>query len=506
MKKRCLISLYDTKNVVEYGRLLFRLGWEIIASKETVKLLSGHNIPVRDVAGFTGIKEDYGFPPTLHPKIEAALTKNNSSRIDLVYVIPYPLSVGNDVGGRALLALAVKGRRIPVMSVEDMAIVIRELEKNKRLSKTTLQRLWDKTSALIAGHYDDLLVERKDYDLICGTFQSRLLNGENPYQVPAELFAAKGKDKLALSEFKQISGEPPCFTNFADADSILHTLCLSVAAFTKNMRKHPFICLAAKHGNACGLGASWKSARDAIEKALWGNPSAVWGGEVIVNFRIDNNLARVLFISRKRGEKFGNPYWMPDIILAPEFSPGAIKILGARKQRKLFENPALSKPTISSDNFAYRFVRQGFLRQPRNNFVLDFARAQIRGFSLDRETQTALIIAWAAAWSSNHGGNEIALAKNGMLLSAGGAASTVEAAEIAVSRARKYGHQTEGAVFGTNAFFPFTDAPEILVKAKMTAGLVPAGGRNEKAVRSFFKKNKTGMIYLKEKFRGFSRH
>jgi phosphoribosylaminoimidazolecarboxamide formyltransferase/IMP cyclohydrolase len=504
--KRALFSLYSLEKADEFAAILSRLGWKIIASRETCQLLSKKGIPVIDVADFTGVHEDYGFPPTLHPKIEKYLTSSKGPRIDLVYVLPYPLSVGNDIGGRTLLALAAKGKRIPVMSVSDMENVTEHLKNKKMLPQALRESLISKANALIASHYDDLVSDRESYDFLTGCFQYPLLNGENPYQIPAHLFSIKRKDALSLPDFKQVSGERPCFTNLADADSILQTISLAAEAFKIRYRKVPYICIAAKHGNPCGMGVSWNDASQAVNKALFGNPKSIWGGEVIVDFAIDDRLARLLFKSKKRKEMFNVSAWMLDLILASHFSPGAQRILGKRSSRKLFENRALALPFLPQTKFAYRFVRGGFLRQPPHHYVLDFKKARTRGECLDKQHLDSLIIAWSVAWSSNHGGNEVALAKDRQLIGAGGGPSTIEAAQIALHRAESYGHDTKGAVFAANAFFPFTDAPSLLAEAGLVAGLVPSGGKRETLVKDYFQKKKLSMVYLNEPYRGFSRH
>ncbi|MFH0827248.1 MAG: hypothetical protein V1923_05150 [Candidatus Omnitrophota bacterium] len=504
--KRALFSLYSLEKAVEFADVLSRLGWEIIASRETVQLLSKRGIPVIDVADFTGIHEDYGFPPTLHPKIEKYLTSSKGPRIDLVYVLPYPLSVGNDIGGRTLLALAAKGKRIPVMSVSDMENVTEHLKNKKMLPWALRESLINKANALIASHYNDLVSDRESYDFLSGRFLYPLLNGENPYQVPAHLFSVKRKDALSLPDFRQISGERPCFTNLADADSILQTISLAAEAFKTRYRKAPFICIAAKHGNPCGMGVSWNDPAQAVEKALFGNPKSIWGGEVIVNFSIDDRLARQLYKSKKRKEMLSDSAWMLDVILASNFSRGALRILGKRRGRKLLENEALREPFLPQTKFAYRFVRGGFLRQPPHHYVLDFKKARTTGKGLDKQQMDSLIVAWSVAWSSNHGGNEIALAKDRQLIGAGGGPSTIEAAQIALQRAESYGHEPRGGVFAANAFFPFTDVPLVLAGAGLDAGLVPSGGRRETLVKDYFQKKNLSMVYLDEPYRGFSRH
>lgn len=459
-KKIALFSLYNLDRAEGFARRLIKLGWQIICSRETYRLLSRKGIPAVNIADFLAVKQDYGFPPTLHPKIESCLTSPKGPRIDLVYVLPYPLSVGNDIGGRTLLALAAKGKRLPVMSIDDMEEVIRGLE-NKKMEGLR-ESLINKANALIASHYDDLLKDRSHFDLLAGSFQYALLNGENPYQVPAGIFSVKGNDALSLHNFRRIGAEAPCFTNLADMDSILQTMCLMAGAFKKRYGKYPYICIAAKHGNACGAAMSWNSASEAITKALFGNPKSIWGGEVIVNFAIDGKLAALLYNSEKRKQECGDSAWMLDVMLAPGFSSKAIKVLGQRKQRKLFVNKALLSASTIPAKYAYRFVRGGFLRQPPHSYVIDYKNALIIGKKMDTRVIDSLIIAWSVAWSSNQGGNEIAIVNDRQLIGVGGGASTVEAARIAVSRAKNCRHNIRGGVFAANAFFPFTDAPELL--------------------------------------------
>jgi phosphoribosylaminoimidazolecarboxamide formyltransferase/IMP cyclohydrolase len=77
---------------------------------------------------------------------------------------------------------------------------------------------------------------------------------------------------------------------------------------------------------------------------------------------------------------------------------------------------------------------------------------------------------------------------------------------MAVERAREGGHETDGSVFCADAFFPFTDAPQVLIDAGVKFGCVPAGGRNEPLVRELFAAENVDMFYLPEDFRGFCRH
>ena len=121
-------------------------------------------------------------------------------------------------------------------------------------------------------------------------------------------------------------------------------------------------------------------------------------------------------------------------------------------------------------------------------------------------TYELLVVAWAVAWHSNHGGNEVGIAKNGNLLAVGGGPSTVDAITTASERAKTCGHDLVDLVFAADAFFPLTDAPEILAQAGCTHGIVPKGGKSFKLVQEFFDQKQIKMLFLPEEHRGFCRH
>lgn len=503
-KKRVLFSLYDQQNAVAYATQLVDLGWELIATSETVRLLKEHNIAARNVADFLTIEDIYPFPPTLHPKMELALTTDQAESIDFVYDTTYPVSEGNDVGGHTLLALAAKGRRIVAGGLEDMELVIGTLKKNNNEIPPALrQQLIDKAFEKISRHYFSLLQGARIENAVK---TMRLAEGENPYQTPAFLLHMGGGDPLALGTFEQVSGVAPCFTNMADFDVILHALSSVSGIFMKHYHRAPSIVIAAKHGNPCGMAVDWDDPATAITKALWGNPNAIWGGEVITNFPIEGSLSQHLYAGEQRNKTFGNPYWMLDVVIAPAFDKDAVDLLGKSQRRKLFANTSLAEPVLPRDSDTYRMVRGGFLRQPYPDYMPDLTACRIDFAFPESEQVDSLIIAWAASWCANHGGNEIALAKNRALLSAGGGPSTIDACRTAVARAVHNGHTTADSVFAADAFFPFTDGPEVLMKAGCTYGLVPAGGKNEGIVRSYFQEKGGRVFFLPEQYRGFYRH
>ncbi|OGV32581.1 MAG: hypothetical protein A2020_07275 [Lentisphaerae bacterium GWF2_45_14] len=503
MKKKVLFSVPDFEKLLYFGRRFNSAGWVIIATADAARVLNASGIPAVNVAEFNGVSDSYPFPPTLHPKMEEVLTSEHGDRIDMVFDLPYPLSQGIDVGGWTLLELAAKGKRLPVCTMDDMELVLGELDANRDPLQTLYPAFTYKMRIRHVRHLAELLEQNGDNSGWAVGFDALtpLLWGENPYQAPACLADNGSGDPLALPRFRQVSGELPCFTNMADTDAMLHCLSLTCEAFQKNCKKLPYVAAAGKHGNPCGLAVSWNSPEEAIRNALYGDPISVWGGEFITNFPLSEELALMLVEDAARTESAGSAAWMLDVIAVPAISEGALVILGKRKARKIFVNENLLFPCIASGSML-RYVRGGALRQPVPDYILDLENEDIPADGMD-----SLIVSWAAAFSSAHGGNEVALARAGSLLSVAGGPSTVAAARTAVLRANANHNEITGCVFAADAFFPFTDAPEILIEgAGVTGGIVPAGGKNIKMIQDYFSDANCAVIYLPENVRGFIRH
>src|SRR5438445_624031 len=101
---RALVSVSDKRGVVEFARGLAALGFEILSTGGTAKLLAGAGVRVRQVSDYTGFPEMLdGRVKTLHPKIHGgllgrrdlpehvrAMREHGIETIDLVAVNLYP--------------------------------------------------------------------------------------------------------------------------------------------------------------------------------------------------------------------------------------------------------------------------------------------------------------------------------------------------------------------------------------------------------------------------------
>lgn len=340
-----------------------------------------------------------------------------------------------------------------------------------------------------------------------------LAYGENRCQSPAGLVMdLNSDDPLAMHRYETVSGSPS-YISIADGDQIQEVLCLLNEAFLKTHGVSPYIVVAGKHGNPCGIGVHWNDPIAATLKALHGDVIAVMGGEVITNFEITDELAT--FLHEADEEQVGRKYWGLDIIFAPKFSEGAIELLGKKENRRLMANPALENPFLPTGEAMERPVRGGSLIQMRPNFILtiDTVEDASSRKMMSEDDFADVLIAWAACWRASS--NTVALAKDGMLIALGcGQQDRIACVELCLNRASRAGHDTVGSFFASDAFFPYAtsaegavdEGPELLVNAGCDGGVVPADGKNFEEVKAFFAENDLNVLFVNKENRGFSKH
>ncbi|MGH2690443.1 MAG: hypothetical protein ACRDKW_16800, partial [Actinomycetota bacterium] len=309
------------------------------------------------------------------------------------------------------------------------------------------------------------------FDGVIGREQLACRYGENAWQAPASFFstasAASGEgDPLGLGRFEVVAGAAPSYNNLAEIDRQLQTITHIAAGFDLNFGTVPFIALGTKHGNPCGAAAGDDPAA-VIRRMVTGDARAIFGGLVMVNFPIGEELAEeLLTFGVDQGRR------LLDGVSAPSFTDEAIRMLGRKGDKcRFLVNPALERLGRDSIDRAprYRQVRGGFLRQSNYTYVADLADPDLSATGrLDDARARDLVLAWAVGATSNS--NTVTLVRDGQLIGNGvGQQDRVSCCELAIKRARDAGHATEGAVAFSDSFFPFPDGPEVLADAGVTA-------------------------------------
>jgi phosphoribosylaminoimidazolecarboxamide formyltransferase/IMP cyclohydrolase len=329
--------------------------------------------------------------------------------------------------------------------------------------------------------------------------------GENGYQVPAALYSCGGNDKFALDRFEVVQGTAPSYNNLCDLDRLLQTSTHIAAGFDVNGGKIPYISVACKHGNACGAAAADEPGM-AVRAALEGDLRAVFGGLLLLNFEVDEEIAEVLMTHKMEG----GARRLLDGVIAPAFTEGARELLQRKGDKcRLLANPALAAMNRGSLDVSrrYRYVRGGFLAQPNYTFVPELASDGVEKLgSASEQNMKDMVLAWAVGSTSNS--NTVTLVRDGMMLGNGvGQQDRVGGCKLAVMRARDAGHDTTGGVAYSDSFFPFVDGPEELVNAGVTGILATSGSVRDEEVKKFCAgKGVTLFLYPDSAGRGFFGH
>jgi len=531
LKPVALLSVYDKGGIVEFAKALINLGWEIIASGGTCKVLKEANLQATDVAEIVGGGAILGHRVvTLSREIHAGLLSTDSEedkkelqrmgipRIDLVCVDLYPLieeiqnpeatteSVLNktDIGGPAILRSAAKGQRIVICDPADCERVLSWLEMGSPYQGPLVQELAAKAEGVVADYClaSARFHSQGKIDGMVGTLVKECKYGENPWQKPAGLYKVSD-DSLAIHNFKQIQGTDPSFINLTDLDRGLQTLSHISAALNQNGFMSKYIAVGLKHGNPCGA-ALGEFPLEVIERMLSGDLRAIFGGTVILNFDVDEGAA---FTLRRYAMPEGKKRLL-DCIIAPSFNQEVLDELARKGDKcRLFANPEMHHYGLLLDK-AYRLrpVRGGFLRQQNYNYVLSLEDILPSYSGYKSETSPDMLLAWAVGSTSNS--NTITLVRDRYVLAnAVGQQDRVMAAKLAVLRAREGGHFCKGAVAYSDSFFPFPDAPKVLIDAGVRAILTSCGSVNDEATMNLCRGSQTPLFMVPDvKARGFFGH
>ena len=496
---KALISVSDKTGVVEFAGALVELGWEILSTSGTMKLLREAGLPVTSVSDVTGFPEICdGRVKTLHPKIHGALLArrdipehmkalkdNEIETIDLVCVNLYPFretiakpdvtmedAVEHiDIGGPSMLRSAAKNWEsvTVVCNPSDYATIISEIRSTGNTTRETRLALsakaythtaeYDMAIATYmraqAGLNEKLFLE---YDL-----KQSLRYGENPHQ-QAKFYSSAEAEPFSLATAEQLGGKELSYNNIQDANATLNI----AREFDE-----PF-CVGVKHMNPCGS-AVGKTIAEAWRKAYEADKTSIFGGIVAANREIDLETAQML-----------KPIFL-EIVMAPSFAPDALELLQTKKNLRILKVDMTRDDKVRSQ---YVSMNGGMLVQDRDSSIVPVSAGQCVTEAKPTEAQLAdLDFAWKIV--KHVKSNAIVVAKDGMTYGVGaGQMNRVGSAEIALKQAaatlKEEGRDinAEGLVLASDGFFPFNDVVALAAEYGIRAIVQPGGSiRDEDSVK-----------------------
>jgi phosphoribosylaminoimidazolecarboxamide formyltransferase/IMP cyclohydrolase len=474
----------DKTGLVPFVQGLCDLGWTIIATGGTQRLLEQSGVKTVGISEVTGFPEILdGRVKTLHPKVHggilarrelpehmATLAEQDIETIDLVCVNLYPFrqtiakpgvslpeAIENiDIGGPSMVRSAAKNWRdvTIVCDPADYDGVLEELRAAGKTSDETRLRLSAKAythtaeyDMCIAGYMraqaglnEKLFLE---YDL-----KQPLRYGENPHQA-AKFYAAMQPAPYSLAFARQIQGKELSYNNIQDANAALNVL--------RDFPDKPF-CVALKHMNPCGA-AVGETIEQAWQAAYEADKVSIYGGIVGVNRELTAEVARGM-----------KPIFL-EIVIAPSFSPEALEILSAKKNLRVLEVPMAPEARTPMQ---YVGVNGGMLAQQLDTAV----EAVTEEMCVTKVKPTAAQLAdldfgWRIV--KHVKSNAIAVVRDNHTIGVGaGQTNRVGSAEIALKQAQAAGF-TEGLILASDGFLPFDDTVALAAQYGVTAIVQPGG-------------------------------
>lgn len=491
---RALISVSDKSGVVEFALGLETLGFEILSTGGTYKILKDNGIKAIEVSEFTASPEMFeGRIKTLHPKIHGGIlhkrdnanhveqaSKHDIKGIDLVCVNLYPFKettirtddfeeiIENiDIGGPTMVRSAAKNFKdvLIVTDINDYEKVLEAL-KNKNASYEFRRDLMIKAYEHTAA-YDSMIANYMNERFNGGFGAKRFITGSKVFDTrygenPHQKGAAYEFDSFLSLNFTQLKGEAS-FNNMTDINSAV--------AIASSFGDAPAVAIC-KHANPCGF-AIGENELDSYIKALKCDPISAFGGVVAINGTLTKELAlktKEIFI---------------EVIIAANVEEGVLELYSDKKRTKIFTQN--NKFLVTSGyKWDFKHIDGGFVFQEKDSLSdseVDNAK-QVTTKAASPSEITDLKIAWKIAALTKS--NCVVYVKDSVLLAIGmGMTSRVDAARAAVAKANDMGIDLKGCALASEAFFPFADSIEIAASVGVANIIQPGGSiRDEDVIKA----------------------
>ena len=375
-KPRALLSVWDKTGIVEFATSLAALGFELVSTGGTARMLKDAGLQVMSVSDVTQHPEIFdGRVKTLHPAIHGPLlarmqkeedrlgmTDLKYTPISLVACNLYPFVSAAaadppldkdallemiDIGGPTMVRASAKNHAnviiccdpndyesiiedltqakgepsgVPVSRRQELALAAYQHTASYDVAiANTLHQRWngvpesfDAVSEQSSRFHNTLLASAIKMDT--------LRYGENAHQ-SAALFVdddAIGRHSTLVTAHVE-GGKAMSYNNYSDADATLR-LCRSLS--TDEWPDTPHACVIVKHNNPCGVALA-ASQVDAYRDALASDPESAFGSIICFNEIVTLDTAQAmadLFI---------------EVLIAPGYAEDAKEFIMKKGNRRL---------------------------------------------------------------------------------------------------------------------------------------------------------------------------
>jgi len=505
--KKALISVSDKTNLKEVLECLQANNVEIISTGGSYKFIKDLGFKCTEISEYTKFPEILnGRLKTLHPKIHAGLLakaddkehqdqikKEGIDFINLLIVNLYPFEkkllekadfdtmIENiDIGGPAIVRSSAKNFKFTtvISSTDQYLNLINELNNNKGSTSFEFRKKLATDAFLETAYYDSVISnwmnDLRDNKFpkkitIAGQLKDKLRYGENPHQ-QASVYKINYKNDF-LSKIKQIQGKELSYNNYLDM--------YSAVSISKELGENGSSCVIVKHNNPCGCAIA-ENALESYELALSSDPISAFGGIVSFNREVDEKLA----------SEIAKTFY--EVIIARSFNKKSLEIFEKKKNLRLISLENFKE----QDRFSYTFLGDNFLVQDKDQIEIN--KKELKFVTKNKPTDKELDdLIFAFKVCKFVKSNAIVIAKNNKTLGIGaGQTNRLASSKIACQNANEFfKDQIKGSVAASDAFFPFADGLDELIKIGVKCIIQPGGSIKDEEVIAAAERAGIAMVF-----------
>ena len=503
--KNALISVSNKENLISLLKTFKKFNINIISSGGTYASIKKLGYQCIELSKYTGFKEMLdGRVKTLHPKIHAGIlhdrqnkkhqnemSKQNFPAIDLIVVNFYPfqkivLNTKNpkkiieniDIGGPTMVRAAAKNFQnvTIVTNKNDYGSLIRELENLKGKTSLKFREFMSSKAFGLTAYYDSMIanwfnrklkIEFPERKTIFGRKLQKLRYGENPHQ-RSSIYVSSYDDKHL--NFKQIQGKELSYNNYNDMFASLEIL---------NSLKKNSGTVIIKHANPCGVSEN-KVPLVSFKNAFASDPISAFGGVIACNYKINKKIASEI-----------NKNFL-EVLLAKGFDKDALKIFERKKNLRVIDISNFELKNLTS----IKSFDGSFLVQDKDNIILDKKKLKCVT-KLKPKRKELAEIQFAFNICKHVKSNAIVICSNYSTIGIGaGQPSRLDSCKIAVQKAKQFQpFKIKNSIAASDAFFPFSDGINALIKAGVKTIIQPGGSIRDQEVINAADKAKIKMFF-----------
>ena len=505
---KCLISVSDKSDIVKFAKSISAKKIDIVSTGNTYKKLKQEGIKVKKVESITKFPEILeGRVKTLHPKIFGGILgdvnnvrhlkdmqNHKLEKFELVIVNLYPFEkviektnniqkcIENiDVGGPSMIRGAAKNYNSTAVVIDkndykEILMQIKNyggltLDLRKKLAYKAFYRTMQYDTKISVWMSRNILDKEYSDLLISASKPNKLRYGENPHQAASFYSTTKNKSTC----FEKLNGKELSYNNLNDLKLGLKL----TAEFSSPT------CVIIKHAIPSSVSES-KDIKSAWDKAYMADSLSAFGGVVIFNKKLDEQLAR----------KISKVFL--EVIVAPSYTEKALKILRKKINLRIIKIKNIIKlvKTFKKD---ITFLPGGVLVQEVDKFKVSINKLKVvTNKAPSKKEKEDLVFAYKVV--KHVRSNAIVIAKNKTTVGIGsGNTSRVDSVQFAIIKAkRSFSGKRDnllGAVMASDAFFPFSDSIKIAAKANIKAIIQPGGSISDNKVIEETDKEKISMVF-----------